>query len=340
MTRRLVGVQYLRGMAALMVAYFHMVGQVPAYAATLDPGTWFDTSHLACGVDIFFVISGFIMVVTSQKLTPGEFMRRRPIRIIPLYWLLTLALAAVCLVAPSLFRSTHLTGLALLKSLLFIPYFNHSGGSDFSPLLAPGWSLDIEMFFYLVFALTLTKWVRPRQDLAITVIFIALVLVGTAEARSNPLVFYSQPRVLEFCAGAILGRVYLMGNIHRASAPLLAVMGLGALLAVKLPQNGIDGLLPALSIVCAIVALECASALPWLPWLARLGDASYSIYLTHVFALGALRVLWERLVLPGAGWAVTFAVVSIALVAAVGLACYRLVEMPMLRACQRMTVPA
>src|ERR1019366_2869669 len=140
-------IQYLRGIAALMVVWHHGVGQL----ATLE--TYFPFRFGTSGVDLFFVISGFIMVVTTagRDVTPTEFIARRFVRVVPLYWVLTLALAATALVAPSLFRSVTLTAVSLIQSLLFIPHFSPSHAGMIWPVLVPGWTLNYEMFFYVVF---------------------------------------------------------------------------------------------------------------------------------------------------------------------------------------------
>ena len=114
-----------------MVAYLHLSSQWPPYSGFLELG------RLQTGVDIFFVISGFIMSVTSRDSRPGEFAARRLIRIVPLYWLLTITLAAAVLIRPQFFRTTVMSGTYLIKSLLFIPYANPGQSGTLVPLLVP-----------------------------------------------------------------------------------------------------------------------------------------------------------------------------------------------------------
>ena len=99
--RLILPIQYLRGIAAIMVVWYHAVEQIPGVSSYFASG--FGNS----GVDLFFVISGFIMVTTTMGNAPGplEFMRRRVVRVVPLYWLLTLAMVGLALCMPGLFRT-------------------------------------------------------------------------------------------------------------------------------------------------------------------------------------------------------------------------------------------
>ncbi len=135
---RFSSIQTLRALAALSVLFYH------------ESSTKFTVG--AVGVDIFFVISGFIMGTIGYRETPLDFMMKRIIRIVPLYWLVT---AAVCLVSliPGVFHQFSCDLPSLLQSLFFIPYVNQAGHIE--PLMVPGWTLNYEMFFYAVFAVGL-----------------------------------------------------------------------------------------------------------------------------------------------------------------------------------------
>jgi exopolysaccharide production protein ExoZ len=80
---KLSGIQYLRAIAALMVAYLHMSVQIPQYSPMIRDHLPFDTHQLNSAVDIFFVISGFIMMISSAGSRPGDFAIRRVIRVAP-----------------------------------------------------------------------------------------------------------------------------------------------------------------------------------------------------------------------------------------------------------------
>ena len=101
-----------------MVIFQHAYFQIDAFAPHLP---W---RSAPAAVDIFFVVSGVIMMVTTVNSTVGEFVVRRLIRIVPLYWLFTLVLVALYALAPGGLHSTVISPEALTKSLLFIPHYS------------------------------------------------------------------------------------------------------------------------------------------------------------------------------------------------------------------------
>src|SRR5829696_2873445 len=160
MSRTFFSIQYLRGVAALMVVYTHASVQTQRYADVELPFS----AHGAAGVDIFFVISGFIMWMTTIGDTPTSkplpFISRRISRIVPLYWVLTTGIVIVGLVRPDLLSSTVITVWHVLASFFFIPYPHPADNGSLVPVLIPGWTLNYEMFFYAIFACSLT--VKPK----------------------------------------------------------------------------------------------------------------------------------------------------------------------------------
>ena len=146
-----VSIQHLRAIAALSVALFHA-----CQWSQIDFGIG------AAGVDLFFVISGFVMwtVTAGREAAPLTFLRRRVIRVAPLYWIVTLALVAGALVFPQRFPEVEPRADHILLSLAFIQHMNPAGQPF--PILAPGWTLNYEAVFYLVFASTLILPVRRR----------------------------------------------------------------------------------------------------------------------------------------------------------------------------------
>jgi exopolysaccharide production protein ExoZ len=347
-SRQLLGVQYLRAIAALMVACYHMQIQLPGYAPYLRQW-WTGGAHLANGVDLFFVISGFIMLVTSQRSTPADFARRRIMRVVPLYWVLTAVLAVLAYLRPELFRTTVLGLEFLLKSLFFIPYANPGQGGEFVPLLVPGWTLNLEMFFYAIFALVLFVPLNRRVALTGT-IFLAVVLAGQLlrhSAYGGLIGCFASMRLFEFLSGMAIGQWYLRGELPKSMPACagLVVLGFALLLAGipgatfepgSGPQMLAENVLPAALIVLGAVSLEQARGVPVFRPLAFLGDASYSMYLSHIFTLGAARFLWSKTVFqaPSAMHALGFACFAIALVVLASAGVYRLVEQPISRLLQ------
>jgi peptidoglycan/LPS O-acetylase OafA/YrhL len=161
-TSTLQSIQLLRGIAALSVVYVHVL-------ATPNFGLF--------GVDIFFVISGFVMaLVTTKNTNPTSFFLHRLIRIVPLYWILTTCLVAVIVIAPNLLGSTTLNFANFLKSLFFIPYFKES--HLIQPFLFVGWTLNYEMLFYLCIALGLMLSSRHYLAIAISTLMLIYLMLG------------------------------------------------------------------------------------------------------------------------------------------------------------------
>lgn len=309
--KQLQSIQYLRAIAALMVVMVHL--------SNYGPGMKEFTGRFPAGVDIFFVISGFIMVVTSRRATPISFMGRRIARIVPLYWALTLALFAV-----GLHAHKHSVG-ELVKSLAFIPFVNPHQNGEMLPLIGPGWSLNVEMYFYVLFALSL--FARRWSVLIIGVLFAALVSLAPM-VHNQVAAFYMQPRLIEFWAGMAIGWAYLKGMLK--AGPLVSVaaivVGFATLVAGPLPYQ-----IPATLIILGAVCLEAHGLVPrWRP-LAYLGDASYSLYLTHAAVIEGLYQVWKHLHVGG------FPLVGFTAAIVGGLVCYRYLETPLSNARQRMS---
>lgn len=335
---KILSIQYLRGAAALMVVFFHADGMALEYFHSGWP------SFGAAGVDMFFVISGFIMWITtaSAPTTPVSFVVSRIIRVVPLYWAMTLLLY----VGWMLFRDVASLPPVwnLIRSLLFIPFVSPRTG-DIQPLLIAGWTLNFEMFFYAVFACGLLIVRRHRMLFVCTVLggLVALPLVITPSGAVA--LTYTSPLLIEFMIGCLLGIMYERNALPRPTvAAFLLVIGCGLLLtstilsaadltAVRFFHWG----LPAFLIVTGALGLEPVLKEWRLPLL--LGDASYSIYLTHGAALAMLKtiVLMEG---KGASPAVTAAFVVIGCVASVltGIAVFHAVEKPLVAGCKALVM--
>ena len=199
---KLVSIQYLRGFAAMMVVLFHALHE------TAGLGLGSATVHiLEAGVDIFFVISGFIMYYTTRRgMGTLEFYRHRIIRIVPLYWLITSFVVVLMLVAPRLLQSSKFDLAHVLASYAFIPWPHPIHPGVMEPALAPGWTLNFEMAFYLLFGLSL---LIPRRVVGLTIMMLVLVAVAASRALGPPeqsaWSFYASGLVLEFGASARQG---------------------------------------------------------------------------------------------------------------------------------------
>ncbi|WP_374469151.1 acyltransferase family protein [Phenylobacterium sp.] len=325
----LVGIQYLRALAALLVLVAHARNPRPWL---FNPLTGWD---FTAGVEIFFVISGVIMFAAARDDSPLEFARRRVIRVVPLYWLATLSF-----VAWLAYRDLDLpSGRDLALSLLMIPHESESYTGHIWPVLVPGWTLNYEMFFYGVFALGLA--VRRVAAFSMG----ALVLAVTAGFVLSPdqavLKTYTSPILLAFLAGLIIAWARdRVAGFDRAwpLAPLGAVV-LAAHFTpwVLLPKLAV--IVASGALVAGVMALETRLRdRPVRPALA-LADASYAIYLFHTLVLAV--VYWRGKPLPLDGWPqfLVLMALGIGLSIAVGLAIHRWLERPLLRKLNRLGRP-
>ncbi|MBB3610099.1 acyltransferase [Rhizobium sp. BK602] len=315
--KTLYGIQYLRALAALAVVVFHAAER--------------SDSHFvigAAGVDVFFVISGFIMWTMSERrpVTPLRFLADRLQRIAPSYWIVTAIMIAGAVAG--LFPNMRLTADHILGSLFFIPVRSPSNG-EIWPILVQGWTLNFEMFFYVIFAATL---LLPRriQLAGMAAVFFAFVIAGAIIHPQTPLlVTYTRPIILEFVAGAILGQLWLSGRVPGAglglSLILVALAGFTAIQLLRLDFNELTCGPLAVALVLGTVSVERSGRLPAIPLLAYLGNGSYSIYLWHTLAISVVVKLMASMQMPSD--VITFiGVISGTLL---GVCAYEIVEKPL-----------
>jgi len=149
-------IQALRAIAALLVVVYHAFDMWGARIDSAAPGiSW---TNGAAGVDIFFVISGFVMVASSRRIASQPhagwtFIQQRIVRIVPLYWLLTTAKLILVFFFADLALRSGIDFDYVARSYLFFPVVD--GAGHFRPLLPVGWTLTYEFLFYLLFALAL-----------------------------------------------------------------------------------------------------------------------------------------------------------------------------------------
>jgi exopolysaccharide production protein ExoZ len=283
-SRQLYSIQYARGLAALAVVLSH----TGAYGS----GKLFHIG--SAGVDIFFVISGFVMwtTTTSRVQTPAAFIQNRIVRIVPMYWLVTLSLVLAATCVPALFPRLKIDAEHVVASLMFIPSRSPFNG-ELWPVLVQGWTLNYEMFFYTGFALMLFLPQRLRLP-AMSLTLGSLALSGMFYAGKNPLVLvYTDPVMLEFLAGMVLGVAYRKNMLPSWQMGWgLFVTGsvlflIGALTDLTSPRIIVWGV-PAVCLVSGLLIVEVKRGIRVDRAAAMLGDASYSIYLTHGLVISAL----------------------------------------------------
>lgn len=327
-----------------MIVFFHL--GLPLSRAGYS-GSW--PLGLAHGVDLFFVISGFIVVVATQDsaVTPRLFLLRRFLRIAPLYYALIVFMLLVFALRPGLLQSFVFEWPHVLASFAFWPTINPATGET-APVLIPGWTLQYEMFFYVLFALAMPA---GRWSLALLgAIFLALVAIGQAWTGSTAFSFFTAPMILQFLMGVGLGRAFQQGLFSRAPLAHTWTCRAGVMAGVVLAFIGLifaPAVLPALwaplesgilavLIVAGLVWLEQDNLMPNWPWLLVMGDTSYAIYLAHPSILSASYQIWTALKLPASLWGLAFACVAASIAA--GLLLHAVIELPLRRRLRRFTL--
>jgi exopolysaccharide production protein ExoZ len=330
----LFNVQALRALAAWLVVAVHLEALLAR--AGVPMGT---TAFGNAGVDLFFVISGFIMVYTTRDRPIGAlgFWRNRALRIVPLYWAVTFAVFALALVAPALLQSTRADPMHLLKSLFFVPYARDDGAT--MPVVFVGWTLNLEMMFYALFGLGLLLRRRSHAYMATAAALFCLFMAGrffSSDAAWFRL--YTTPMVLEFGFGMALALLWrrLPERAPTAAAALAAlslVGGLAALVAVPLLYPGTERAIaagvPAIFVVGGALALERWGAVLGAPAVKLFGDASYAIYLTHFFVTQAFVKAAAVLKLDHPWLVALLVFVAYAAVTLAGVGVHLLVEKPL-----------
>lgn len=326
------GIQYLRGLAAVFVIIYHSL-----MMAAVAP--YFQNPIGDFGVDIFFVISGFVMWVATDNKKNGtlHFWWARILRVAPLYWFFTLLIISAALLLPSLFfNSRGIDPVFILKSLLFIPAQNPDVG-DVTPVYTIGWTLIYEMFFYLLFGFGLLIGDMRKRFIFIVVLFSGLALCGMLGEFKDPvLATYTGPIILEFSGGVVLGyfRQHLFNLGPKVGAGLV-MAALASLLFVHADQSSRFWLygVPSLALVSGVVVLEkyIQSNVKKIPLF--LGEVSYSLYLSHPISQRVWYVVFIMLFGQIASKEVAIAYASGSVVVGIlgGVICYLVVEKQLLR---------
>lgn len=362
---KLRSIQALRAIAALAVMGCHLRAIEHKHLGdeALLSDTWING---ASGVDIFFVISGFVMVWVTAN-TPNSarqsaaFLFARITRIYPLWWLFSGAMATYFLVTYGVpwdanrLMELGMTGPEhLWKSALLIPQ------RDF-PVLDIGWTLIHEMYFYVIFAAFIfvspARW-RPLLLLLWAVFIIAAGLQNPAPGHAGNLVALVMfPMTLEFILGGLIA--YIIGRGITGLALPCFILGGALYTLVFMHYSFIDGGgsllawmqldnpaaftlswgrticfgLPAGLIVYGLVSLEMKRG--WgekIPtFMVALGDWSYGLYLCHILVLSLIaRLIFPYLSGPPVVESIAFILIASAVTIAVAALTYRLFERPLI----------
>ena len=286
---KLNNLQILRGFSALLVCCFHF--REDLNFENLQIGTvLFQKGSI--GVPIFFVISGFIMAFTTRKLDLksglsaqiSSFYKKRVIRIVPLYYFLTICW--MILGGNFLLYFSGDLGSRFLHSVLFLPQ------KDTFPVLYLGWSLNYEMFFYLMFGISL--FFKNKRYYFIVLFFITTYILGLFIASKNAfLEMICSNLNLYFVAGILLAHFLEKVKVAKKWAILFIFFGIGSFclffFKILKIENPFIILGIVTSLVMAFLLLDFTFKIEGNRFLVFLGDISYSLYLSHPFVEIAFR---------------------------------------------------
>ena len=346
-TSKLEVVQLLRAVAVMCVVISHishelaakLVGKVVEFNEKLFPGDF--------GVDLFFVISRFIMVHTcwgkfGQPGSLSDFWVKRIIRIVPVYWVATTMMILVVLLFPQNINTATSDWGQWVASYVFVPYARASDGL-IRPVLGLGWSLQYEMLFYFLFGIGLLfsrlKGVVLSAGLLVLVCIVTNLIVRDMVAPSTFLRFVSHPIIIEFAAGIAIGYFYMRGfRISRHAGVFAAIAGLILLMTVPSFNDTIDQQryihygIPAVLMVIASVFPIGFDQMRTNRVGYQIGEISYAIYLFHPFVIGATSVAFARFGLIGEisfmKVIITYSILVILLSLAVGYVAHYFVDLP------------
>ena len=284
--------QVLRAIAATSVVYFHIEVN-PRFGSF--------------GVDIFFVISGFLMsMVIANGQSPRIFCISRIARIVPLYWILTTCLLLFAALKPELLNSTTANLTNYLKSLFFIPYFKENG--SLHPMLAVGWTLSYEMFFYFIIWISLI--VSRKFYLLQTLILLLIAFITLGDLIDNRIMnaFFGTSLLFEFALGMLGFFIYKHCHrikIHAITLVVTALLSYFLMAWIEVTCSNINRLyvygLPSLALVLSLIFLEniifCKNNFA-IFFLASIGNASYATYLSHFYVVeGMKKIIFPKFTL-------------------------------------------
>jgi len=341
-SNKIVNVQALRGLAVLLVIAVHLLGYEEKFGHgyTILP-RWFAIG--GSGVDIFFVISGFVMVTITrgrfQKTgSMRKFIYHRLMRIYPTYWFYSLFMLAFFLMQQKQGDNSRIVDIT--ASFLLLP-------QNQWPLLVVGWTLIHEVYFYLMFSLLLAfheRWLLPLM-----ILWGGASIAGyfTLSPIENPAIgLITNPLTLEFIAGGLIARLHFSEKSF-AGWPFLIIAfawwlsGYGFCAKLGLAPESSNWLrvlifgIPAAFFVYALVTLEKNAKWQLPIWLVLIGDASYSVYLSHTLVFAAIWRSWGKFGVAGP-WANGMVIVTMLFSSLViGMVSFQLIERPLLKFTRR-----
>ncbi len=344
------GIQALRAIAASMVVLVHCVYLWHTRILHQpDPSYWMSG---AAGVDVFFVISGFVMTISLPAISQYEnrarvFLMRRITRIVPLYWLAITLKVVLILLVPSVVLHPGLRWTHIVGSYLFLPARNSEG--LIAPVIVQGWTLNYEMFFYVLFAFSLLFRFSSLRLVIGALSFLGAL--GFFHPLGSPLILVLiSPLLFEFLYGVLIAQALTRKRMPGTrSSALLAIAGWVAILSIfphLLQQSGdiqkwrfVLWGFPAASIVLGTVGLEPILAIKLPKWTFAAGNASYAVYLAQTFVLPVVGIVVSRMPVSRLTALALILLLGMSLSLLAGDLIHRWIELPILKWLKRVTVP-
>ena len=341
---RFASIQTLRTLSIFSIVLAHLTLVEAKFGKGLTVLPAFLVRGLG-GIDFFFIISGLMMVTTSHgKFHSGKwalsFIYNRLVRIYPLYWIYSSVALAAFLIHPAWWVTNAPENWGdLLVSFLLLP-------SRLLPLLNVAWMLTHLIYFYLVFALFL--WILKEELLPVGLtLWALLVLAGQlyfnfGSSHRPTLDLLMHPYTLEFIAGCFLG-IFFRRHWHRGGLIFLTggiiIYGSTLFLLNFFPSQGpmtgwnrvLHFALPDALILYGAITLEKQGRLSLATRFNRLGEASYSIYLSHILVLSAAGSFWALFPTPAPFHHVWILSAMVGGVIFIGRLSFRYLESPLLK---------
>ncbi|WP_439556543.1 acyltransferase family protein [Dyadobacter sp.] len=330
-------IQILRAIAAVIVTVYHSKDVFGKEDPLKEEVDFFFNSGPA-GVPLFFVISGFIMVYITRKM-PGtireiyQFMVKRFIRIWPTYAIMSIWYYLIHLgfhINPVFIK-------VVIKSLLFIPLSHTDAPFYGGAMLSVGWSLNYEIYFYLLIAISLLfaryRWTAFFALIAITLVGIPMYTGyftwkpdQSADYGSGYLNMITNPIIWNFVLGVVIGLIYINPRANAFLSGIFSKRGVTSAVVLLVIWQYLSGFyggfgpfqwgFGAAMLFFAVIFHEAGAKTRFPAWLIRTGDMSFSIYLIHLPVLVFIPIVFNRLGFPvfGSGTAMLFLAVSVTLI--------------------------
>jgi exopolysaccharide production protein ExoZ len=330
-----IGLQYLRaGAAVLVVLYYFLISSV-----FID--SWF-AEHAglikfgSIGADLFFVLSGFIIAYSTynsgKPLSRIKFLLLRLVRIYPMYWVFSLCVLIIYI--SSLTKEHIMDYEHIIKSFILFPIIDSNGEN--LPLLIVGWTLVLEMYFYLTFCMffTLGKW---KAFASLFVVMTLLFFIGGIYFNGNPLAnLVSTPHIFEFLLGYFIYNMHSHPNIagkFKKYKHFFILLAACCFLVLFIYWDVLGASLFIIKCVFsgAVVILAIQSTQTGLSRVGKvsklIGDSSYSLYLSHIIFVMIITGIWKRDILaPVIGFEMLYILSATIVCIVFGVIYYTLIE--------------